>query len=134
MVIPKDQDAILNRWREYFSKFLIPAGAAPSQTQKEHVEEDIQINKADVNAGIKSLRTGKTPCENDIRFKMLKARNRYGFCWLIRVCQVIWKIDQARRQANLQYKQVDKRNSTNHSGSIITVLGKVYAKCLEQGR
>ena len=81
----KDQDAILNRWRDYFSDLLNPVDATPVQIQ---VEEDIQIAGADVNAVIKSLKTGKALGEGDIRPEMLKAMNIYGVCWLTRVCKV----------------------------------------------
>ena len=63
----KDQDAILNRWREYFSDLLNPVDATPIQIHEEQVGEDIQITEADVNAVIKSLKTGKAPGEDDIR-------------------------------------------------------------------
>ena len=33
----KDQDAILNRWREYFSDLLNPVDARPRQTHEEQV-------------------------------------------------------------------------------------------------
>ena len=66
----KDQDAILNRWRDYFSDFLNPVDATPIQIHEEQVGEDIQITEADVNAVIKSLKTGKAPGEDDIRPEM----------------------------------------------------------------
>ena len=48
----KDQDAILNRWKDYFSDLLNPvdADATPVQIHKEQVGEDIHIIEADVNA------------------------------------------------------------------------------------
>ena len=57
----KDQDAIflLNRWRDYFNDRLNPVNATPIQIHKEQVGEDIQITEADVNAVVKSLKTGK---------------------------------------------------------------------------
>ena len=71
----KDQDTILNRWRDYFSDLLNPVDATPIQIHEEQVGEDIQITEADVNAIIKSLKTGKAPGEDDIRPEMLKAMN-----------------------------------------------------------
>ena len=61
--------------------------ATSTQIHEEQVGEDIQITKADVNAVIKSLKTGKAPGEDDIRPEMLKAMN-YGVRWLTRVCKV----------------------------------------------
>ena len=69
----KDQDAALNRWRDYFSDPLNPVDATPIQIHEEQVGEDIQITEVDVNAVIKSLKTGKAPGEDDIRPEMLKA-------------------------------------------------------------
>ena len=55
----KDQDAILNRWKEYFSDLLNPVDATQIQIHEEQVGEDIQITEADVNAVIKSLKLEK---------------------------------------------------------------------------
>ena len=43
----------------YFSDLLNPVGAALTQIHEEQVGEDIQMTEADVNAVIKSLKTGK---------------------------------------------------------------------------
>ena len=51
----RDQDAILNRWRDYFSDLLNPVDATPTQIHEEQVGEDIQITEADVNAVIKDF-------------------------------------------------------------------------------
>ena len=63
------------RSRDYFSDLLNPVDATPIQIHEEQVGEDIQITEADVNAVIKSLKTGKAPGEDDIRPEMLKAMN-----------------------------------------------------------
>ena len=134
----KDQDAILNRWREYFSDLLNPVDATPIQIHEEQVGEDIQITEADVNAVIKSLKTGKAPGEDDIRPEMLKAMNIHGVRWLTRVCKVACSTGQAPKQWQTSviipiHKKGDKRKCTNYRGiSLISVPGKVYAKCLEK--
>ena len=74
----KDQHFILNQWREYFSDLLNPFDTALIQIYKEKIGEDIRITKADVNAVIKSLKTGNAPGENYIRPEMLKAINLSG--------------------------------------------------------
>ena len=94
----KNQDAILNRWRDYFSDLLNPVDATPIQIHEEQVGEDIQITEADVNAVIKSLKTGKVPGEDDIRPEMLTAMNIYGVRWLTRVCKVACSTGQAPKQ------------------------------------
>ena len=71
----KDQDIILNQWREYFSNLLNPVNTTPTQIYEEQFGEDIQITEADANAVIKSLKTGKAPGEDDIGPEMLQAVN-----------------------------------------------------------
>ena len=134
----KDRDAILNWWRDYFSDFSNPVNAIAIQIHEEQVGEDIQITEADVNAVIKSLKTGKAPGEDDIRSEMLKAMNMYGVRWLIRICKVACSTGQAPEQRQTSviipiHKKGDKRKCTNYRGiSLISVPGKVYAKCLEK--
>ena len=83
---------------DYFGDLLNPVDATPTQIHEEQVGEGIQITKADVNAVIKSLKTGKAPGEDDIRPEMLKAMNIYGVCWLTRVCKVACRTGQVPKQ------------------------------------
>ena len=78
----KDQDVILNRWKECFSDLLNPVDTTPTSIHEEQVGKDIQITEADVHAVIKA------PAEDNIRFEMSKAKNVYGVRWLTCVCQV----------------------------------------------
>ena len=94
----KDQEAILNRWRDCFSDLLNPVDATPTQIHEEQVGKDIQITEADVNAVIKSLKTRKEPGEDDINPEMLKAMNIYDVRWLTRVCKVACRTGQAPKQ------------------------------------
>ena len=128
----KYQDVILNRWREYFRDLLNPVDATSTQIYEEQVEEDIQITEADVNAVIKSLKSGKAPGEDKIRPEMLKAMNIYRFCWLTRVCQVACRTGQAPKQWQTSviisiHKKGYKRKCANYRGiPLISVPGKVY--------
>ena len=129
----KDQDAILSRWRDYFIDILNPVDATPIQIHEEQVGEDIQITEADVNAVIKSLKTGKAPGEDDIRPEMLKAMNIYEVRWLTRVCKVACSTGQAPKQWQTIHKKRYNRKCTNYrSISLISVWGKVYVKCLDK--
>ena len=94
-VILKGQDAILNRCRDYFSELLNPVDATLTQSHEEQVGEGIQIIKTNVNAVVKSLKTGEAPGEVDIRPEALKAMNMSGVHWWIRVCQVACRTGQA---------------------------------------
>ena len=137
-VILKRQDSILNWWREYFSDLLNPVDITPTQIHKEQVGEYIQITEANVNAVIKSFRTRKAPCEDDIRPEMLKAMNVYGVRWLTRVCQVACRTGQTPKQRQTSvvisiHPIGDKTKCSKYRGRFfISVLIKVYAKCLEK--
>ena len=72
--------------------------ATPIQIHEEQVGEDIHITEADVNAVIKSLKTGKAPGEDDFRPEKLKAMNIYGVRWLTRECKVACSTGQAPKQ------------------------------------
>ena len=131
----------MNRWKEYFSDLLNPVDATSTQIYEEQVGKDIQITEADVNAVIKLLKIGKAPGEHDIRPEMLKAINMYGVRWLTHVCKVACRTghsEQAPKQWQNSaimpiHKKGDKRKCTNYRGiSLITLPGKVYAKCLEK--
>ena len=78
--------------------FLNLVDATPIQIYEEQIGEDIQITEADVNAVIKSLKTGKAPGKDDIRPEMLKAMNVYDVRWLTRVCKVACSTGQALKQ------------------------------------
>ena len=65
----KEQDAILNRWIECFRDLLNPIDATPTQIHEEQVGEDIPITEANVNVVIKSMKTEKTPVEDDTDLK-----------------------------------------------------------------
>ena len=129
----KDQNAILNRWREYFSDLLNSVEAASTQIHEEQVGENIQITKADLNAVIKSLKTGKAPGEDDPRPEMLKGMNMYGVRWSNRVCRVTCRTGQAPKQLQTSviipiHEKGDKRKCNNYRGiSLISVPSKVYA-------
>ena len=109
-----------------------------TQIHEEQVGKDIQITEADVNAVIKSLKTGKAPGKDNIRPEMLKAMNMCGVRRLTRACKVACWTGQAPKQWQTSvimpiHKKGDKRKCTNYRGiSLISVPGKVYAKCLEK--
>ena len=94
----RNQDAFLNRWREYFSDLLNSLDATPTKIHEEQVGKDIQITEAEVNAVINSLKTEKAPGEDDIRPELLKAMNMPVVRCLTSVCQVACKTGQAPQQ------------------------------------
>ena len=97
---------------------LNPVDATPTQIHVEQVGENIQITEANVNVVINSLKTGKTPHEDDIRPEVLKTMNMCGVCWLIRVCKVACKTGQVPKQWQTSvkipfHKKGDKRKCSN---------------------
>ena len=72
-----------------------------------------------------------------MRPEMLKAMNMYVVRWLTRVCKVAGRTGQASKQWQTSviipiHLKGDKRKCTNYRGiSLISVLDKVDAKCLE---
>ena len=90
------------------------------------------------STAIKSLKAGKAPGEDDIRPKMLKAMSNFGVCGLTCVFQVAWKTGEVPKQWQTSvltpiHKKGDKKKYTNYRGiSLLSLPGKVYAKCLEK--
>ena len=69
---------------------------------------------------------------------MLKAMNNFGVHWLTHVYQVAWKTGEVSKQWETSmlipiHKKGDKKKCSNYRGiSLLSLPGKVYAKCLEK--
>ena len=69
---------------------------------------------------------------------MLKALTGEGILWLMRVCQVAWKFGKTLRDWQTGviipiFKKGDRKQSANYCGiSLLSLPGKVYAKCLKR--
>ena len=91
-----------------------------------------------MSTAIKSLKAGKAPDEDDIRPEMLKAMNNFEVHWLTYVCQVSWKTGEVPKQWQTSvlipiHKKGDKKKCTNYRDiSLLSLPGKVYAKCFEK--
>ena len=63
--------------------------------------------------------------------------NKFGVCWLTCTCQVAWKTGEILKQWQISvlipnHKKGDKK-CTNYRGiSLLSLPGKVYAKCLKK--
>ena len=86
---------------------------------------------------IKGIKFGKAAGEDEIRPEMLKALTGEGIHWLTRVCQVAWKLGKTSRDWQTGviipiFKKGDRKQCTNYRGiSLLSLAGKVYAKCRE---
>ena len=137
--ILKDENEILSRWREYFEDLLNPVKASTRDTHEvTHLGEDVIFTAAEVAIAIKGIKSGKAAGEDEIRPEMLKALTGEGILWLTRVCQVAWKLGKTPRDWQTGviipiFKKGDRKQCTNYRGiSLLSLPGKVYAKCLER--
>ena len=135
-----DENEILSRWREYFEDLLNPVKASTRDTHEvTHLREDeVFTAAAEVATAIKGIKSGKAAGEDEIRPEMLKALTGEGILWLTRVCQVAWKLGKTPRDWQTGviipiFKKGDRKQCTNYRGiSLLSLPGKVYAKCLER--
>ena len=134
-----NENDILLRWREYFEDLLNPVKASTRDTHKvTHLGEDEVFTAAEVATAIKGIKSGKAAGEDEIRPEMLKALTGEGILWLTRVCQVVWKFGKTPRDWQTGaiipiFKKGDRKQCTNYRGiSLLSLPGKVYAKCLER--
>ena len=134
-----DENEILSRWREYFKDLLNPVKVSTRDTHEvTHLGEDEVFTAAEVATAIKGIKSGKAAGEDEIRPEMLKALTGEGILWLTRVCQVAWKLGKTPRDWQTGviipiFKKGDRKQCTNYRGiSLLSLPGKVYAKCLER--
>ena len=103
-----------------------------------HLGKEEVFTAAVVAIAIKGIKSGKTAGEGEIRPEILKALTREGVLWLRRVCQVAWKFCKTPRDRKTGvilpiFKKGDCKQYTNYRViSLLSVPGKVYAKCLER--
>ena len=100
-----------------------------------HLGEDEVFTATEMATRIKEIKSGKAAAEDEIRPEILKALTGEGFLWLTRVCQVAWKYNKPRRdwQTGVIFKKGNRKQCTNYIGiSLLSLPGKVYAKCLER--
>ena len=133
------ENEILSRWREYFEELLNPVKASTRDAHKMiHLWEDEVFTAAEVATAIKGIKSEKAAGEDEIRLEMLKALTGEGILWLTRECQVAWKFGKTPRDWQTGviipiFKKGDRKQRTNYRGiSLLSLPGKVYAKCLER--
>ena len=137
--ILQNEKEILSRWREYFEDLLNPIRVTPTDTCNtiDFGKEEV-FTSTKVAVVIRGLKSGKSAGEDEIQPEMLKALNVEGVRWLTRLCQVTWKLGKTQKdwQAGVIipiYKKGDCKECTNYRGiSLLSLPGKMYAKCLEK--
>ena len=103
-----------------------------------HLGEDKVFTAAEVATAIKGIKSGKAAGGDEIRPEILKALTGEGILWLTRVRQVAWKLGKTPRDWQTGviipiFKKGDRKQCTNYRGiSLLSLPGKVYAKCLDR--
>ena len=118
---------------------LNPVKASTRDTHEvTHLGGDEVFTAAEVATAIKGIKSGKAAGEDEIRPEILKALTGEEILWLTRVCQVAWKFGKTPRHwqpgAIISiFKKRDRKQCTNYRGiSLLSLPGKVFAKCLER--
>ena len=134
-----DENEILSRWREYFEDLLNPVKASSRDTHEvTHPRGDEVFTAAEVATVIKGIKSGRDAGKDEITPEILKALTGEGILWLTRVCQVVWKLGKIPRDLQTGviipiFKKGDRKQCTNYRRiSLLSLPGKVYAKCLER--
>src|SRR5699024_1217832 len=89
-----DDQAILDRWKEYFEELLNPTSASPPIPEL-HSRAMTSLEPDEVRRAIKRLKSGKAAGVDEIRPELLKALGGEGIDWLTRVFQVAWDSGEA---------------------------------------
>ena len=103
-----------------------------------HLGEEGVFTAAELATAIKGIKSGKAAGEDEIRPEMLKTLTGEGILWLMRMCQVAWKFCKTSKDWQTGviipiFKKRDRKQCTNCTGiSLLSLPGKVYAKCLER--
>ena len=134
-----DENEILSRWREYFEDLLNPVKASTRDTHKmTHLGKEDVFTAAETGTAITGIKSRKAAGEDEIRPEMLKALTGEGILWLTQVCQVAWKFGKTPKDWQTgvifpMFKKGNRKQCTNYRGiSLLSLPGKVYAKCLER--
>jgi len=99
-----------------------------------HMNRYVSGKRKSLQQAIDWLKSRKTAGVSE----MLKALNSEGILWLTRVCQVAWKFGKTSKELQAGviisiFKKGNRRQYTNYRGiSLLSLPGKVYAKCLER--
>ena len=110
-----------------------PVKASTRDTREvTHLRKEEVFTAAQVATAIKGIKCRKTAGEDEIR------PTGEGILWLTQVCQVVWKFSKTSRDWQTGViipilKKGDRKQCTNYRGiSLLSLTGKVYAKCLER--
>ena len=102
-----------------------------------HLGKEEVFTASEAATAIKGIKSGKAAGEDEIRLEILKALTGEGILWLTRMCQVAWKFGKTPSDWQTGViipiiKKGDRKHRTNYKGiSLLSLPGKVYAKCLE---
>ena len=129
---------ILNPWKGYFVELYNPTSGRWGASSEPERDETSDIPTDEVQAVIRTLKSGKAAGIDEIRPELLKSLSRHGILWLTRVCRVAWRkgrvpVDWQTGIVVPVFKKGDRRECSNHRGiTLLSLPGKVYARVLER--
>ena len=86
-VLLKHQKGILNHWRKYFCELLNPVIVQHLKTFEKQIGEEIHSTKTEVSTAMKSLKAGKAPDEDDVKFATCIISSRSLFLLSVYGCR-----------------------------------------------
>ena len=131
-----DENEIVSRWRECFEDLCNPVNASTRDTYEvTHLGEDEVFTAAKVATAFKGMKSGKVAGEDEIRTEILLKALSGEVNASVSSC-----VEIGQNFRNWQtgviipiFKKGDCKQCTNYREiSLLSLPGKVYAKCLER--
>ena len=136
-----DKHQIKQRWGGYFEGLLNPNEDTRDDncSVQDILEQEPEILRSEVEASLKSSKTGKAPGIDGISIEIIKAAGEAGVELLWKVCRAVWKNGIAPmewRQSILipiWKRKGDRRECSQYRGiSLLSQPSKVFARILEK--
>ena len=139
-----EEKKIVKRWEEYFKDLLNPSGIQRQDTQSgftpshpDHSEPTIL--DSEVRKAVKTSPKGKAAGYDGITTEAILACGETGIQWLTTIFQKAWKERKVPRDwqnaivVPIWKKKGSKKDCSTYRGiSLLSHVGKMYAKILEQ--
>ena len=137
-----EEEEIVKRWESYFKELLNPVGVRIQDTQalftpnyQDHIEPNILESEVRVTTSPK----GKAAGNDSITTEAIQACGEIGIQWLTAICQKAWKERKVLEDwqnaivVPIWKKKGSKKDCSTYRGiSLLSHVGKMYAKILEQ--
>ena len=140
-IITDKHQIIKQRWGGYFEGLLNPNEDTRDNnfSAQDILEHEPEILRSEVEASLKSAKTGKAPGIDGISIEIIKAAGEAGVELLWRVCRAVWKDGIApmvwRHSIIIPIwkRKGDRRECSQYRGiSLLSQSSKVFARILEK--